>query len=92
MAEFLKDERLVKGFTPKWEVGCRCVTPGDPYMEAIQKENVDVHFTHVERITEEGVVGGDGIERKVDTIICATGFDVTYKPRFPMVGKNGVNL
>ena len=38
------------------------------------------------------MVGGDGIERKVDTLICATGFDVTYKPRFPMVGKNGVNL
>lgn len=79
MAGFLKDERLVKGFTLKWEVGCRHVTPGDPYMEATQKENVDVHFTQVERITEEGVVGGDGIERKVDTIICATGFDVTYK-------------
>ncbi|OCK98235.1 flavin-binding monooxygenase [Cenococcum geophilum 1.58] len=85
MAGFLKDERLVKGFTLKWEVGWlikipgRHVTPGDPYMEATQKENVDVHFTQVERITEEGVVGGDGIERKVDTIICATGFDVTYK-------------
>ena len=61
-------------------------------MEAIQKENVDIHFKHVERVTEEGVVGGDDIERKVDTIICATGFDVTYKPQFPMVGKNGVNL
>jgi hypothetical protein len=23
MAGFLKDERLVKGFTLKWEVGCR---------------------------------------------------------------------
>jgi len=57
----------------------RHVTPGDPYMEAIRRENVNVHFTHVERITEEGVVGGDGIERKVDTIICATSFDVTYK-------------
>ena len=52
-------------------------------MEVIQKENVDVHFTHIERITEEG----DGIERKVDTIIYTTGFDVTYKPRFPIVGK-----
>lgn len=48
-------------------------------MEAIQKENVDVHFMHVERITEEGVVGGDGVERKVDTIICAISFDITYK-------------
>jgi cation diffusion facilitator CzcD-associated flavoprotein CzcO len=92
MAEFITDERLLKGFTPNFAVGCRRVTPGDPYMVAIQKENVDVHFTHVEKITEEGVIGGDGIERKVDTIVCATGFDVTYKPRFPVIGKNGVNL
>ncbi|KAJ9644119.1 hypothetical protein H2201_007096 [Coniosporium apollinis] len=92
MAEFIKDKRLLDGFTPKWEIGCRRVTPGDPYMLAIQEKNVDVHFTHVERITEDGVVGGDGIERKVDAIVCATGFDVTYKPRFPVVGKNGVSL
>jgi hydroxyversicolorone monooxygenase len=68
------------------------VTPGDPYMLAIQKENVDVHFTPVEKISEEGVVGGDGVERKCDTIVCATGFDVTYKPRFSVIGKGGVSL
>lgn len=108
MKEFIKDERLLEGFTPKFEVGCeshevlsspymltnagRRITPGDPYMEAIQKENVDVHFTAVEEITEDGVIGGDGVERKVDTVVCATGFDVTYKPRFPIIGKNGVDL
>jgi cation diffusion facilitator CzcD-associated flavoprotein CzcO len=61
-------------------------------MVAIQNENVDVHFTGVEEITEDGVIGNDGVERKVDTIVCATGFDVTYKPRFPVIGKNGVSL
>lgn len=61
-------------------------------MLAIQEKNIDVHFTAVERITEEGVVGADGEERKCDTIICATGFDVTYRPRFPIIGRNGVSL
>lgn len=61
-------------------------------MEAIQKPNVDVHFTAVETITEKGVAGFDGLEREVDTIVCATGFDVTYRPRFPIVGLNGVDL
>lgn len=61
-------------------------------MLAIQKPNVDVHFTAVASCTEDGVVGEDGTERKVDTIICATGFDVSYRPRFPIVGKNGVDL
>lgn len=32
MAEFINDERLLEGFTPKFGVGCRRVTPGDPYM------------------------------------------------------------
>jgi len=59
---------------------------------AIQQPNVDVHFTAVEKITEKGVVGADGVEREVDTIVCATGFDVSYRPRFPIVGKNGIDL
>jgi cation diffusion facilitator CzcD-associated flavoprotein CzcO len=92
MAEFIKDKRLLDGFTPKFDIGCRRVTPGDSMMISIQEPNVDVHFTHVAKITEDGVIGGDGVERKVDTIVCATGFDVTYRPRFPVIGKNGINL
>lgn len=61
-------------------------------MKAIQEENVQVHFTDVAKCTENGVVGGDGIEHNVDTIICATGFDSTYKPRFSIKGKDGIDL
>lgn len=53
---------------------------------------MDVHFTAVEEIIEDGVIGGDGIERKVDTIVCATGLYVKYKPCFPIIGKNGIDL
>jgi cation diffusion facilitator CzcD-associated flavoprotein CzcO len=28
MAEFIKDERLLKGFSPKFDIGCRRITPG----------------------------------------------------------------
>jgi cation diffusion facilitator CzcD-associated flavoprotein CzcO len=108
MAEFIKDERLLQGFTPEFAIGCRRVTPGrtllalvnscklnflgDPYMKAIQEDNVDVHFSAVQKITEDSVIDSEGEELKVDTIICATGFDVSYKPRFPIVGHNGVDL
>jgi hypothetical protein len=61
------------GILPGFPVNCRRMTPGDPYMAAIQQKNVDVHFTGVARITAEGVIGDDGIERKCDTIVCATG-------------------
>ncbi|KAK3897522.1 hypothetical protein C8A05DRAFT_19734, partial [Staphylotrichum tortipilum] len=32
------------------------------------------------------------LERTVDTIVCATGFDNSYRPNFPLVGRNGVDL
>ncbi|RFU31171.1 hypothetical protein B7463_g5169, partial [Scytalidium lignicola] len=92
MTEMIKDERLLKGYTPKFGVGCRRITPGDPYMRAIQQPNVDVQFAHVVKITEDSVVDSNGNSFKPDTIICATGFDVSYRPRFPVVGRNGVDL
>jgi len=92
MREFIKDDRLLKGFTPKFGIGCRRITPGDPYMRAIQEPNVDVHFTAVNEITEDSVIDTEGTEKKVDTIVCATGFDVSYRPRFPIIGQNGVDL
>jgi hydroxyversicolorone monooxygenase len=61
-------------------------------MRAIQESNVDVHFSAVNKITEDSVIDTEGNERKIDTIICATGFDVSYRPRFPIVGQNGVEL
>lgn len=70
----------------------RTNSPCFRYMLAIQEPNIDVHFTAVASCTEDGVVGEDGQERKVDTIVCATGFDVSYRPRFPIVGRDGVDL
>jgi hypothetical protein len=52
----------------------------DPYVEAIQQPNVSVHFTWVDRLTEDSVVGTDGIERKIDSVICASGEFVSFTP------------
>ncbi|TVY26051.1 FAD-binding monooxygenase [Lachnellula hyalina] len=95
MRSIIKDEKILEGLLPDFPVNCRRMTPGDPYLQAIQEPNVDLRFTGVSRITEDGVVGDDGVERKCDVIVCATGplgFDTTYRPRFPVVGRGGVNL
>lgn len=42
--------------------------------------------------TGNGCVTDDGKEHPVDVLICATGFDTTFKPRFPLVGRDGRNL
>lgn len=62
-------------------------------MKCLNEQNVDVHFTGVVKITEDGLVGADGsVVKDLDTIVFATGFDTTYIPHFKVVGKGGVTL
>lgn len=77
---------------PSYPVFCRRPLAGDAYMEAIQQPNVELNFESAVRITEDGVYGDEGTFAKCDTIICATGFDASWKPTFPVVGRNGVSL
>jgi cation diffusion facilitator CzcD-associated flavoprotein CzcO len=92
MAEHIKEKKLLKDFTPKFAVGCRSVTPGDQYMKAMQEPNVDVPFTGIREVTDHGVMGEDGVEREVDTNVCATGFDISYHPHCPVIGRQGISL
>lgn len=46
----------------------------------------------IERITPEGIIAADGKERKVDIIVCATGFDCSWRPRFTLKGRNGYQI
>lgn len=86
------DEKLAEMLTPKWGVGCRRLTPGQNFLETLVKENVEVVSQEIERIEPEGLVTSDGNLHKVDAIICATGFDTTYRPRFKLVGRQGIPL
>jgi len=86
------DEQLAAILTPKWGVGCRRLTPGQNFLESLVKDNVEVVSEEIESITEEGLVTRDGTLHKVDAIVCATGFDTTYRPRFNLVGRQGVSL
>ena len=79
----IKDERILNGILPNFPAGCRRIASGDPFMEAIQKENVEVHFTHVTKVTPDGV-GADGVERACDTIACATGIFIKFSKDLDM--------
>ncbi|KAH7042232.1 hypothetical protein B0J12DRAFT_712700 [Macrophomina phaseolina] len=90
--EWIKDDELFKKLIPTWSPGCRRVTPGDPFMVAIQEPNVDVHVTGVSRVDENGVYDDNGNYTACDTIVCATGFDVSYRPPFPLIGLEDYDL
>ncbi|OQE04269.1 hypothetical protein PENSOL_c001G05270 [Penicillium solitum] len=87
-----KGIRVAELITPSFPVGCRRLTPGQNFLEAMVRENVDTHWDNLGEITEGGIRTKDGNLLEVDAIVCATGFDTTFKPRFPVIGKNGIDL
>ena len=81
------DDRLI----PRYGVAARRLTPGPGYLEALSAANVEILFGGCESVTEKGIVV-DGRDVSVDVLICATGFDTSYTPRFPIIGLQGKNL
>ncbi|KAF2854207.1 FAD/NAD(P)-binding domain-containing protein, partial [Plenodomus tracheiphilus IPT5] len=96
------DKRLCDMLIPKWELGCRRITPGPGYLESFLRDNCDCTNSPTVAITENGVQTADGKTFECDVsnmlctdcvvVICATGFDVSHRPRYPMIGQNNVNL
>ncbi|KAJ3910109.1 FAD/NAD-P-binding domain-containing protein [Lentinula edodes] len=87
------DRRLIDAIVPtKFVVGCRRPTPGNGYLEALLEPNVYVYTEMFQRITPKGFIDNEGIEHTVDAIICATGFNTSFIPRFPVIGRGGINV
>jgi len=83
---------LFEVMKPRFIPGCRRLTPGPGYLEAIVQDNVQLIQTPISRVTESAVIAQDGREWAIDAIACATGFDSSHMPRFPVVGRNGATL
>ncbi|KAK7733127.1 hypothetical protein SLS53_008315 [Cytospora paraplurivora] len=77
---------------PEYAVGCRRPTPGSRYIESLCAPNVDLVVGPITRITADGVVDRNGTLHPLDVLICATGFDTSHRPRFPLLGEQGSNL
>lgn len=83
---------LMDRLIPSWPVGCRRLTPGDGYLEALIESNVDCHFAEIESIDETGLTTVNGVRREVDIIVCATGFDMAWTLHFELFGVDGIDI
>jgi cation diffusion facilitator CzcD-associated flavoprotein CzcO len=70
---------------PKFAVGCRRFSPGQGYLEALVEANVTVKTEQISEVNEKGIVMKDGSLIEPDAIICATGFDASCRPVFPLI-------
>ncbi|KAL7943775.1 hypothetical protein V8C42DRAFT_100833 [Trichoderma barbatum] len=93
MEKALKGKKdLIAKLVPSFAVGCRRLTPGHGYLEALAEDNVLVISDAIKRITPTGIQMADGTVITLDAIVCATGFDNSYRPSFALIGEGGVDL
>ncbi|KAF2659042.1 FAD/NAD(P)-binding domain-containing protein [Lophiostoma macrostomum CBS 122681] len=92
MAQRLGREDLASLLIPSFAVGCRRMTPGHGYLEALAADNVVVRGDSISHITNDGIQMVDGTHLSFDVIICATGFDTSYRPSFSLIGTNDRDL
>ncbi|KAI8965278.1 FAD/NAD(P)-binding domain-containing protein [Daldinia sp. FL1419] len=83
------NEKLCEALIPKFPLGCRRITPAPGYLEALGAANTEVITEGIAAIISEGIQLESGEVIQLDAIICATGFDTSFVPRFPIVGRNG---
>lgn len=83
---------IQKQLIPDWSVGCRRLTPGVNYLNSLKDPKVELVISGVKEITPEGCVCENEQSYSFDVLVCATGFDVSFKPRFALLGRDGKNL
>ncbi|KAK3366921.1 hypothetical protein B0T24DRAFT_722801 [Lasiosphaeria ovina] len=93
---------LAAALIPNFAPGCRRLTPGRGFLEALLAENVETVFGDgiVCAGGSEGSEGGKGVVElasgrqvtNVDVLVCATGFHVSAPPSFEVVGRGGQTL
>jgi hypothetical protein len=66
-------DELASKLIPAWPPGCRRLTPGDGYLEALTKDNVIPVFGSIKEIKETSVVMEDGTEHDVDVLVSHSG-------------------
>lgn len=83
---------IAEALIPSFAVGCRRLTPGPGYLEALVEDNVDFVTTKINAVDENGIILADGRRVDIDVLVCATGFNTSTAPPFGVIGQNGLTL
>ncbi|HEV2130540.1 MAG TPA: NAD(P)/FAD-dependent oxidoreductase, partial [Longimicrobiaceae bacterium] len=74
------DPALREKLTPDYTMGCKRILLSDDFYPALMQPNVELVESGVVELRPYGIVGADGVERAVDVVVFATGFQVTEFP------------
>ncbi|KAI1375083.1 flavin-binding monooxygenase [Hypoxylon crocopeplum] len=87
-----KKPEIADFLIPTFGIGCRRSTPGPGYLEALTEQNVEFITDPIESITATGLTLKSGRSVPVDALVCATGFNTSSAPPFPVYGRGDLSL
>ncbi|MBT7641630.1 MAG: NAD(P)/FAD-dependent oxidoreductase [Rhodobiaceae bacterium] len=91
--EQVTDPALREVLKPDYAIGCKRVVISDDYYPALQRENVTVETSGIEKITKTGIQTVDGETHVFDSIVYGTGFASTdFLAPLDVSGTQGVDL
>lgn len=92
----VRDRELRRKLTPRYGFGCKRPSVSNVYYKTFTKDHVTLVTDPIERITATGIRTRDGVERDVDVLVLATGFEMSNSPLVyrmrPVKGRNGFDL
>ena len=74
----LADPALRTALTPDYPLGCKRIIYSSDYYPTLSQPHVELVTAGIERVTAHGIRTTDGVERPVDALVCATGFDTVH--------------
>lgn len=87
------DPKLRAQLRPNFRFGCKRVLLSNDYYPALTRPNVELVGAGIRELVAEGIIDNEGRLHELDTIIWATGFDVTDPPFAKYVrGRDGQSL
>lgn len=87
------DPVLRQKVTPDFRLGCKRVLISSDWYPTVQRDDVTLETTPIERFTPDGIALTDGRHVDLDVVVYGTGF-LADKPlgEMDVVGRNGVKL
>ena len=74
----VRDPVLRHKLRPPYPLGCKRIIYSNDFYPALTQPNVALVTDPIVRITPAGLVTANGMERALDVLVCATGFDTTH--------------
>jgi cation diffusion facilitator CzcD-associated flavoprotein CzcO len=89
----VEDPTLRARLVPDHPWGAKRPLFSNDYYPAFNRPNLELVTDPIERITPSGIVTADGRERRLDTLILATGFETTkFLSAIDVTGRGGISI